>query len=308
MRLKHQHGQRYVFGAVVLAVAAGAERAAVAEPPGSAPAVETPITTPSPAAPAKVKPQHARASAVVSAKSVKPGDEFWVGVVFDIDKDWHIYWPGQNDTGTATVVRVKAPAGYVVGEVQWPVPHRHVSPGDLLDHVYEKSATILIPIKSPAEGAPAASGPLAIELEWLVCKDACIAGDAILSVALPPAGLTTTPGPGAVAIEAAKKKMPERAVVGTGSAGAGLKTRWEGSTLTFEVAGATELTFMPGEASAVAEDLLESGTAKAGSLSVDFKPAAETPRVEGILEVKAKGVATRWLRVNLPVPKDKGGG
>ncbi len=99
-----------------------------------------------------------------------------IALTFDIDEGWHVYWPGQNDTGFAPSLELTLPEGWTASDIQWPAPHRHVSPGGILDHVYEDGeATFIIPITVPSD---AEVGPVTItaDAEWLVCREACIPG------------------------------------------------------------------------------------------------------------------------------------
>src|SRR5690625_6294892 len=45
---------------------------------------------------------------IFSAVEVKPGDTFRVGVAFDIDPSWYIYWHNPDDAGIPTYIDWKA--------------------------------------------------------------------------------------------------------------------------------------------------------------------------------------------------------
>src|SRR5262245_51700008 len=85
----------------------------------------------------------AKARLVSEFDALVPGKTAWLGVSFDLDPEWHLYWCGQSDSGAPIHVEFTLPAGYKGGDLVWPAPKRHLSPGDLLDHVYEKRVTLL---------------------------------------------------------------------------------------------------------------------------------------------------------------------
>ena len=68
----------------------------------------------------------------VDHAAVMPGQVFWVGVTFRIRPEWHMYWPGINDTGMAPSFDWHLPDGWQIGRARWPAPKRHV--GSAPDH------------------------------------------------------------------------------------------------------------------------------------------------------------------------------
>ena len=113
---------------------------------------------------------------ISEGKALVAGATNNIALTFDIDEGWHVYWPGQNDTGFAPTVELTLPEGWEAGEIQWPAPHRYIAPGNILDHIYEDGeATFIIPITIPKDANPGAVR-LTADLEWLVCREACIPG------------------------------------------------------------------------------------------------------------------------------------
>ena len=49
------------------------------------------------------------AELLVDASSVAPGDRVRVGVLFDLDPGWHIYWRHSGDSGLATMLSWRRP-------------------------------------------------------------------------------------------------------------------------------------------------------------------------------------------------------
>ncbi len=69
--------------------------------------------------------EHATVSAVVDAAPLRPGDEFRLGVVFDIDDGWHIYGnPVGPGVGRATSVRAREAPGVTFGATSYAPGHK----------------------------------------------------------------------------------------------------------------------------------------------------------------------------------------
>ena len=117
--------------------------------------------------------------------ALTPGDTLILGVSFTIEKDWHLYGNAANDTGYPIHVTPKLPPGYVALDLLWPAPKRHISPGDILDHVYEERVTLLLPVVVPADARIGDRVELKAHLDWLVCRDLCLPESADVAVRLP---------------------------------------------------------------------------------------------------------------------------
>src|SRR5215203_2744482 len=62
------------------------------------------------------------AELVADASSVKPGQEFTVGVLITMRPKWHVYWKYPGEAGLPTSVKFTASAGATVSELRWPTP------------------------------------------------------------------------------------------------------------------------------------------------------------------------------------------
>lgn len=220
-------------------------------------------------------------SIIVEHTGVSPGGTVWVGVHFEIKDGWHTYWPGQNDTGLGTGITVTAPDGVVVGEPSWPVPHRYIANGGILDHVHEDAVTALIPVRAPDNAEVGSRLELSFDLEWLVCNDVCIPGWETLNLSLP---VVLTPvsvgGTDAQRFEKARGDLP---VPNVGHSA----VTWDGEQATITSAGAGRLLFYPDNRGSRVADLLESGDSEgsdhAATLVLTFED--ENPTLSGVLEV-----------------------
>lgn len=98
-----------------------------------------------------------------------------VGVLFEIEEGWHLYWKNPGDAGLATEVQLSLPDGLEAGDPGWPVPSRFTQPGGLAGYGYEGSLLLASEVRL-AGRPPAAGTPVAAEASWLACKDVCLLG------------------------------------------------------------------------------------------------------------------------------------
>lgn len=230
-----------------------------------------------------VQDQHVRVRLVREQQAWVAGTTQWVGVRFEIETSWHIYWEGLNDTGFAPKLSWKLPAGFKAGEVSWPAPSRYVGEGEILDHIYEGAVTLLVPIEVPADHR---AGPVEIALSarWLVCSNVCIPekGAAAMTVEIEQAGFKPAPSPDRGLIEAARARLPRTPTTEE------LTARIDGNELVIEAGGASRIEFYPSVGTIGAEDLVKNGAAQGETLRIGFEP---TPRrVGGVAMVRRNGV------------------
>ena len=286
---------------------------------------------PAPAGPAAASPSTVTSAAEIHAPPAEdgvvrvqllprqdrwlPGRRQLVGVHFEMEEGWHLYWPGLNDSGLPIELTPRGPEGVTFGEVAWPAPSRYLSPGELVDHVYHDEVTLLLPVTLPAE-PPADGGRLRIEVgaDWLVCEEACVRGGVTveLSMTLAADGQAGE-GPGAGPIAATQARLPgpapEALAVGWADA-AGDDAVERGLRLT--VPGAARLAFYPAATSLYVVDVYSNGEAEGDTLElvVDLTPPyappdeePPPPRVAGVLEIWREGAeASELARIDLAPP------
>ncbi|USN99462.1 MAG: protein-disulfide reductase DsbD N-terminal domain-containing protein [Phycisphaeraceae bacterium] len=230
-----------------------------------------------------------------------PGETSTLALVVDLDEGWHVYWPGQNDTGLAVEFDLSVPAGYEAEKALWPAPHRHVSPGGILDHVYEKDqATILIPVRVPADATPGGEVDFSINADWQVCSDRCLLGDGTADLTLPVLVPGEPPAPGVEAerIAAARRRLP----VPLPKSATDLSVRWADGVLDLRaLRPVKEITFSPDGESRTIDDLLDSGAGEGGVLRL--RPAPGNNPVSGVVElVLDAGARPRMYRIETMPP------
>src|SRR5579872_2186558 len=67
---------------------------------------------------------HSRLTLISEHNSIQPGQIFWAGLHFQLENQWHIYWVNPGDSGEPPRVTWNLPAGFHVGALTWPAPHR----------------------------------------------------------------------------------------------------------------------------------------------------------------------------------------
>ncbi|MGD9790722.1 MAG: protein-disulfide reductase DsbD domain-containing protein [Phycisphaerales bacterium] len=226
---------------------------------------------------------HVSARLISETTALRAGSDSTIGVSLTIAKDWHIYGDTFNDTGMTPRFSWTVPQGVKVGEPIFPAPHRHVSPGDILDHIYEGTVTILFPVHVNASATIPKDATLGVSVDLLVCSDACIPETATAS--MPLAALhdaaSAEASKDAPLIVASRERLPAR--VPSHKA----VTKSTPTTLTLSVPRATSLTFYPATDIPTPINLIADGIAAKDALTIRFEaPESETEirRVRGLLE------------------------
>lgn len=119
---------------------------------------------------------------LVAEGAAKPGGTAWVALHLAIKPGWHTYWRNPGDAGQATEIAWTLPKGFAAGEIVWPVPQA-IPAGIGVSYGYEGEAALLVPVSVPVAAKPG-SVELKAEANWLVCKDICLPGEAVLRTAL----------------------------------------------------------------------------------------------------------------------------
>lgn len=152
-------------------------------------------------------PPQTTVSLISDQSAVVPGSQVWVGIHFQLEPGWHIYWMNPGDAGQPPSVQWALPAGWSAGAIEWPAPERLTNPAGV-DYGYNGEATLLTKVKVPATAKPGAAD-LNADMKWLVCKEQCVPqkGQAKLSVQV---GAKAAPDAnGKQQIAATRAKLPK---------------------------------------------------------------------------------------------------
>jgi DsbC/DsbD-like thiol-disulfide interchange protein len=127
---------------------------------------------------------HAKTQLIAEDEALRPGHIAWVGLRFDLDTGWHIYWKNPGDSGEPPRVAWELPAGFQAGEIRWPAPTR-LGSGSVVDYGYEGRVLLMAPIETPATLKENDTVTLAAAVKLIVCREICIPDEARLTLTLP---------------------------------------------------------------------------------------------------------------------------
>jgi DsbC/DsbD-like thiol-disulfide interchange protein len=130
---------------------------------------------------------HAKVSLIAEGNAFQRGHTEWVGVLFDLEKGWHIYWVNPGDSGEPPKIQWQLPTGFHAGDIRWPVPSR-LGTGTVIDYGYDGRVLLPVPIEVPPNYSPASQATLAADVRYLICREVCIPAKAHVTLAVPVAG------------------------------------------------------------------------------------------------------------------------
>ncbi len=136
------------------------------------------------AAPLRAAPGDAvRARLVAGSDAAVPGTPVAIAVVLDLAPGWHVNWINPGDAGLAPSVAFEAADGVRVEPVRWPAPSRF-RVGPLVIFGYDRR--LVLPTRVHVPHAFASDTlVLRADVTWLACAEACVPGEANISLALP---------------------------------------------------------------------------------------------------------------------------
>jgi thiol:disulfide interchange protein DsbD len=118
-------------------------------------------------------PVHATISLVAEDTAFQPGRTNWIGLLFEMEPGWHIYWVNPGDAGDPPRPTWELPAGVRAGDIRWPVPTRLVI-GPVIDYGYEGRVLLALPLEVPATFKPSSGASIAADLRYLICREVCV--------------------------------------------------------------------------------------------------------------------------------------
>lgn len=125
----------------------------------------------------KVDGGHAKVELISERAVAVPGETFYLGLSFEMQDKWHIYWKNPGDAGLPPEIRWPegaAPAALSdIGEFAWPTPDLlEVEPGLIMDYGYSNTVVLAFPV-TVVETADRAI-EIDMRVDYLICYDVCI--------------------------------------------------------------------------------------------------------------------------------------
>jgi thiol:disulfide interchange protein DsbD len=149
--------------------------------------------------------QHLRVSLVSAANGLQPGSTQAIGIHFQLDPGWHIYWSNPGDSGEPPKLTWHLPSGFTIGDLKFPTPKR-IEAHTLTDYGYQDDVVLLADMTVP-KTFTAKSADVSADIRWLVCREVCIPGRGSVALSLPARNIQ--PADGANVIREAERKLPQ---------------------------------------------------------------------------------------------------
>ena len=100
-----------------------------------------------------------------------------IGVKFEIEPGWHLYWANSGESGQPTSVSWTLPEGWKAGDLNWPIPVKFIERGNIITYGYKDSVLLFSPVfNPPVEQANGSTIEIRASVSWLVCKEICVPG------------------------------------------------------------------------------------------------------------------------------------
>lgn len=106
---------------------------------------------------------------------VQKGDEFIIGLKFELNPGWHTYWINPGDSGLPMEINWTLPEGLEIKNIMWPSPEI-AALDPLISYGYYDE--LILPILIKANDSYKEEGRFSARLNFLVCKDVCIPEEA----------------------------------------------------------------------------------------------------------------------------------
>lgn len=119
---------------------------------------------------------HARVELVSERALAVPGETLWLGLSFEIDPNWHIYWVNAGDAGIPPEITWSESSGVpegAIGAFEWPLPELlPIVPDQIMDYGYSDRVVLPFMVTLPGD----IEGPILFEgvADYLICEDICI--------------------------------------------------------------------------------------------------------------------------------------
>ena len=115
---------------------------------------------------------NASAQIVVDSYSLEINQIIPIGILIELENNWHIYWRNPGDSGMPTSIDFNLPDGITISEIKWPAPKAFEYDG-LASYGYEKQLLLLAYLSVP-KNYNLSSIEIIANLKSLICKDVCI--------------------------------------------------------------------------------------------------------------------------------------
>jgi DsbC/DsbD-like thiol-disulfide interchange protein len=130
---------------------------------------------------------HAKVELIAEQNTAPPGRSLWIGLLFQLEPGWHIYWQNPGDSGEPPKVQWQLPQGLRARTIRWPQPTR-LGGGTVVDYGYEGRVLLMAPVERASKGQGISTQNVAADVKFIVCREMCIPAKAHLTLTPPPGG------------------------------------------------------------------------------------------------------------------------
>ena len=125
---------------------------------------------------------HVRVELIADRASAGPGMR--LGLKFDLDPEWHIYWQNPGDSGGPPEAAWTFPPGMMAAGIEWPAPER-IDIGGLVNYGYHGTTVLPVVVAVAADVRIPPQFTVRTSLRWMACANLCVAGKADLALTFP---------------------------------------------------------------------------------------------------------------------------
>ena len=119
---------------------------------------------------------HARVDLISERETATPGETLWLGLSFEMDPNWHIYWLNAGDAGIPPSISWKEETSLdtaAFGDFSWPLPELiPVVEDEIMDYGYSGTVVLPFPVTIPSDADDAVR--LSAAVDYLICEEICI--------------------------------------------------------------------------------------------------------------------------------------
>ena len=132
------------------------------------------------------------------------GDRGGLGLEFELQPGWHVYWKNSGDAGYPPRLDFSATPAIRDARLLFPAPRRFDLAAGMVSFGYERA--VLYPIAASLAAADGVPRTISARLDYLVCRDECIPHQADLALDLP--ARSDASGPESARLAAGRAALP----------------------------------------------------------------------------------------------------
>lgn len=255
--------------------------------------------------PSASEPQrHSSASLLIAQTAATPGSRVSLGITFEVENGWHIYWRNPGDSGEPPQMQWRLPAGVAAGTFSWPTPTRLTNPAGT-DYGFEGTTVLLTSIQFPATAQPGTTIDVGGDLRWLVCHDICVPQRARLKAPVRIAETASVDSAARQGLQSAAERLPQPMPVSFRPKVTALPEGFRLTIVTGEPV--TRAQFFPAEPEQIDNEAPQDVTSKPGRLSLTLKKSEylkqKPPRLTGVIVIN--GASAFEMDASVQAGKEK---